>query len=64
LVFEARIIIDPDLAQQVNLQKDTYAVVQQYGRHKLKAQLADVHQQLFTQSKHQRFRQKIMALFK
>jgi hypothetical protein len=64
LVFEARMIVNQDLRTEVSLQKDAYALINQYGRRQMKAQLAAVHQQLFTQPKHQRFRQKIMALFK
>ena len=64
LVFEARMIIDSELAQQVTLQKETYAIIRQYGRRLLKAELEAVHQTLFTQPNHQRFRQKIIALFK
>jgi hypothetical protein len=64
LVFEARMIVDHDLVQQVNLQKETYAAIQQYGRRKLKVELETVHQTLFTLPKHQRFRERIMALFK
>jgi hypothetical protein len=64
LLFEARMIIQPELAGEVSLQKETYAVIKQYGRRKLKAELETVHQQLFTQTQYQRFRQKVMALFK
>ncbi|MES2276829.1 MAG: hypothetical protein V4592_12455 [Bacteroidota bacterium] len=64
LVFEARMIVDPNLAGEVNLQKDAYAIIHQYGRRKLKAELEAVHQQLFTQPKYSLFRQKIRALFK
>lgn len=64
LVFEARMLIDDELTQNVSLQQDTYALIRQYGRRQLKAELEDVHRQLFTQLRHQSFRQKIMALFK
>ena len=64
LVFEARMIVDQDLATEVSLQKEAYSLINQYGRRQLKTQLDAVHQQLFTLPKHVRFRQKIMALFK
>lgn len=63
LVFEARMLIDETLPREVSLQKDAYAIINQYGRRKLKDEIETAHQQLFTQTKHQRFRQKIMALF-
>lgn len=64
LVFEARTIVDADLARNVSLQKETYAVINQYGRRKLKAELDAVHQQLFTLRRYQRFREKVLALFR
>ncbi|QKJ29126.1 hypothetical protein HQ865_04940 [Mucilaginibacter mali] len=64
LVFEARTIVDVDLAGEVSLQKETYAVISQYGRRRLKAELDAVHQQLFTLSRYQSFREKILGLFK
>jgi hypothetical protein len=64
LVFEARMIVDPNLAREVSLQKEAYAIIHQYGRRKLKAELEAVHQQLFTEPQYSTFRQKIMALFK
>lgn len=64
LVFQARTIVDKDLINEVSLQKEAYALINQYGHRKLKAELEAVHQDLFTQPKYQRFRQKIMALFK
>lgn len=64
LVFEARMIVDPSLTREVALQKEAYALIQQYSRRKLKAELEAVHQTLFTQPIHRRFRQRVLALFK
>lgn len=64
LVFEARTIVDAELAGEVNLQKETYAVISQYGRRKLKVELEALHQQLFTLPKYQNFREKILGLFR
>ena len=64
LVFEAQLLLDENLHQEVSLQKDAYAIINQYGRQKLRAEIETVHQQLFTQTKHQRFREKVLALFK
>ena len=64
LLFEAHLLLDDNLHQDVNLQKNAYAIINQYGRRKLKADIETVHQQLFTQTKHQRFREKVLALFK
>jgi hypothetical protein len=52
LVFEARMIVDPSLVHDIALQKEAYAVIHQYGRRKLKAELEAVHQQLFIEPKY------------
>ena len=64
LVFEARLILDPDLADKMHWQQKTYALIKNYGRQQLKQEIELVHQQLFTQKEHQSFGQKIKALFK
>ena len=64
LVFEAKMIIEPNLAGEVCLQQEAYAMIRQYGRRKLRAEIETVHQQLFTEAKHHHFRDKIMALFR
>ena len=63
LVFDAMRIIDPDLSNQVIWQQKTHALVHQYGRKKLKAEIEAVHRQLFTEPVHQSFRQRILGLF-
>ena len=63
LLFDAMLIINPNLRNQVSLQKQTHGFVKQYGRKQLKAEIENVHQQLFTNPLHQSFRQKIMRLF-
>lgn len=63
LVFEARMIVDNELAAEVAQQRDTYTVINQYGRRKLKAGLEAAHQQLFSLPKYQRFKERILAMF-
>ena len=64
LVFEAKLILQPDLTDDMYWQQKTYNLVQNYGRMQLKQEIDIVHQQLFTDSKYNRFSQKIKALFK
>ena len=64
LVFEARLLLQPDLTDDMHWQQKTYGLVQNYGRVQLKQEIEVVHQQLFTDSKYHRFSQKIKALFK
>jgi hypothetical protein len=63
LLFDAMRIINPELSTQIMWQKKTHAVVQQYGRKKLKAEIEAVHQQLFTEPVHQSFRKRVMKFF-
>lgn len=39
-VFEANLILDPELAQEVALQRETYTAIRQYGRDQLRAEIA------------------------
>jgi hypothetical protein len=64
LVFDAMLILNPELSKQVIWQKKTHAIVQQYGRKKLKAEIESVHQQLFNEPKYRSFRQRILRIFK
>ncbi len=63
LVFEARLILEPGLYEKTVWQQKTYALVQDYGRRKLRAELEAVHQKLFSEVQHETFRQKILRIF-
>jgi hypothetical protein len=63
LLFDALLILNPEMNNNVLLQKRTHALVQQYGRKQLKAEIESVHRQLFSNAEHQTFRQKILSLF-
>lgn len=63
LVFEARLLLEPELADRLLWQQKTYAIVQDYGRTQLKKEIEQVHHQLFTQPRHISFSQKIRLLF-
>jgi len=62
-LFEARLILQPALRESLLWQQKTYAIVRQYSRRQLKAEIETVHQHLFTEPEHISFRRKIMALF-
>jgi len=64
LLFEAKLIINPELKQQVMWHKQTLSLVQQYGRNNFRAEIEAVHQKLFSQPEHEGFRKKIMRLFR
>jgi hypothetical protein len=63
LVFEARMMLDPELSDKVAWQQKTYGIIQIYGRKQLKMEIEAVHQNLFTQPEHSSFSQKIRRLF-
>ncbi len=63
LLFEAKLMLDNDLADKVIWQQKTYETIQQFGRRQLKKEIEQVHQQLFTQHEHTSFAQKIRRLF-
>lgn len=64
VVLEARLLLEPDLQQKLQWQKHTYELVRLYGRNKLKAEIEAVHQNLFKNTKHQGFRERVYSLFR
>ena len=63
LVFEARLLIEPDLHVKVQLQKEVYHLVSAYGRNQLKKEIETIHQKLFSQPAYRSFSQKIRQVF-
>lgn len=63
-LFEAKLILQPELEEQVYWQNKTYQMVRNYGRKQLKNELNNIHETLFNTDKHQSFRQKVMRLFR
>jgi hypothetical protein len=63
LVFDARLILNPDLAEGLLWQKQTHTMITNYSRKKLKAEIDHVHEQLFKKPEHKSFRQRILNLF-
>ncbi|CAH0257825.1 MULTISPECIES: hypothetical protein [unclassified Pedobacter] len=62
-LLEAKMILQPDLKQQVYWQDKTYQMVRNYGRKQLKNEIENIHQTLYNTDAHQSFRQKVMRLF-
>jgi hypothetical protein len=63
LVFQARLLLEPELGEKVRWQQKTYDLVLSYGRQELKKEIQAAHEQLFTRPEHASFRQKIKRLF-
>ena len=64
LLFDAMLILDLDLKDRVLWQGKTHAMVNQYSRKQLKAEIAAVQQHLFCEPTHTSFREKVMSFFK
>lgn len=62
-LFEARLILESDLEEQVYWQDKTYQIIQDYGRKQLKIEIEKIHQTLFDANEHKSFRQRVMRLF-
>ncbi|MBB6239353.1 hypothetical protein HDC90_004006 [Pedobacter sp. AK013] len=62
-LLEAKMILQPELKEQVYWQQKTYQVVRDYGRKQLKNEINNIHETLFNTEAHQSFRQKVMHLF-
>ena len=63
VLFEARLLVQPALQEDLAWQQKTYDIVNEYGRRQLKAEIEAVHRQLFSEPEHISFRRKIMAIF-
>ena len=63
LVFEARLLLDDELAQKTLWQSHTYKLVRQYGREQLRKEMEDVHDELFSLPQHKEFARRIRSLF-
>lgn len=64
LLFQARLVLHPNLVEKVKWQQQTYRLLQIYSRQKLRAEISEVEHMLFNDAAHVSFRQKIFRLFK
>ncbi len=61
LVFQARMLLSPDLRRKVKLQEKTHQLVRWYGRDLQREQLSAIHSQLMAE---ENFSQQITSIFK
>jgi hypothetical protein len=64
LLFEANMLLNIDLTDDVQQQQNTYAIIRQYSRKKIKAEIMAVQETLATAPQHRGFMQRIAQLFK
>ena len=63
VLFQANLILRPELSDKLKWQERTFVLVQLYGRKKLKAELQEVEGLLFREVAFEGFRNKILRLF-
>jgi hypothetical protein len=62
-LFQANLLLNPVLPQQVRVQVQSYRLIQAYGRKQLSAEIRQVQEQLFTAPEHKTFLQRILTFF-
>ena len=63
LVFDAMLILNPELSEQIEWQKKAHSMIKDYSRKKIKAEIEVVHQKLFNTVEHTGFRHRILKFF-
>lgn len=63
VLFEARLLIDDELAEKTALQQQLHAIVVQSARRELKREIAAAEQHLFHHSDHRPFQALIRRIF-
>jgi len=64
LLFDANMLLNNDLISDMEHQQNTYAVIRQYGRKKIKEEIVAVQKILATAPQHRGFMHRIANLFK
>jgi hypothetical protein len=63
LLFEAKMLLDEELAEKLQWQKNACDMVKRYGRRQLKQEIEAVQQRLFSEARHKNFSEKIRQIF-
>ena len=63
LVFDAKLMLCPELKDTVEWQRKVHQLVHLRGRQQLKAQIKGVEEMMFNQPEYSNFRQRILRLF-
>lgn len=62
-LFSAKLLLDPQLKEQVYWQQQTYAEIRKYGRRQLLKEINAVHNKLFSLPQYSGFKAKILGFF-
>lgn len=63
-LFAARLLLEPELKANTSRQESAYAVINEYGRQKLRQEIEEVSRILFTTTKYQAFSRMILGIFR
>lgn len=63
ILFEARLLLHPELREKTFWQKKTYEFVQAYGRKQLRAEIEAIHNEMLYGPGNESFKTKIFRLF-
>jgi hypothetical protein len=64
LLFEANMLLDSDLSDDVKYQQSTYSIIKEYSRQNIKTEIKAVQEILATAPEHVGFMRSIANLFK
>lgn len=64
LLMDAACLMDSTLYDKVQWQKATYDLIRQYGRQKLKEEIREIQQRVFSESRFSQFRKQLKNIFK
>jgi hypothetical protein len=63
IVFEAKLLIDDELAEKAAWQRTVHETVLLSGRNRLRKEIASIDRKLFTTARYSRFQQTIRTIF-
>lgn len=63
VLFQARLLTEPQLCRQVALQKKVHHLIRLFSRRQVKAEVAAVHKKMFSDPAQKDFQQSIFQLF-
>ncbi|MEO9870725.1 hypothetical protein [Ekhidna sp.] len=63
LLIDAKLVIDEQLFEKVNLQREAYDLIKLHGRQKLRGEIKEVERELFTGKKNFLFQDRIHSIF-
>ena len=63
-LYEARLLTDPAVKENTHFLQKTFALLKLYHRKQIKAEIAAVHDRMFSDPRHAGFQQNIRRLFK